>query len=100
MHLLSGSQCLSFTQTLTPTLTLGLSLGLPLGLAWGHFQDITFFIHTSFNDFSLDVFDDTDLLHLVSDSQHLLFSQELTPNLMLGSTQSETKYYILEVTPP
>ena len=89
-HLVSDSQRLTFSQELTPTLTLGLSLGLALGLAWGHFHDITFFIQTSFNDFSLDVFDDTDLLHLVSDSQHLLFSLELTPNLMLGSTPGQT----------
>ena len=82
--MLSDSQRLSFSQELTLTLTLGLSLGLGLGLAWGHFQDKYFFVSTSFKDFSLDVYDDTSLLHLVSDSQHLSFSQKLTPTLSLG----------------
>ena len=81
--MVSGSQRLSFSQELTPTLTLGLSLGLGLGLAWGHFQDKYFFRYTRFKDFSLNVYHDTNLLHLVSDSQHLLFSQELTPTLNL-----------------
>ena len=72
---------LSFSQELTPTLTLGLSLGLGLGLAWGHFQDIKLFMLTSFKDLTLDVFDDTYLLHLLSNSQRLSFSQELTPTL-------------------
>ena len=84
MHLVLGSQCFSFSQELTPTLTLGLSLGLGLGLAWGHFQNKNFFVYTSFKDFSLNVYDDTNLLHLVSDSQRLSFSQELTPTLTLG----------------
>ena len=84
LHLVSDSQRLSFSQELTPTLTLGLSLGLGLGLAWGDFQNKYFFVYTSFKDFSLNVYDDTNLLHLVSDSQRLSFSQELTPTLTLG----------------
>ena len=84
LHLVSGSERLSFSQELTPTLTLGLSLGLGLGLAWGHFQNKYFFVFTSFKDFSLNVYDDTNLLHLVSDSRRLSFSQELTPTLTLG----------------
>ena len=40
----------------------------------------------SFNDFTLEVFDETYLLHLVSDSQRLSFSQELTPTLKLSLT--------------
>ena len=84
LHLVSGSERLSFSQELTPTLTLGLSLELGLGLAWGHFQNKYFFVYTSFKDFSLNVYDDTNLLHLVSDSQRLSFSQELTPTLTLG----------------
>ena len=84
MHLVSASQRLSFSQELTLTLTLGLSLGLGLGLAWGYFKDKNFFVHTSFKHFSLNVYDDTNLLHLVCDSQRLSFSQELTPTLTLG----------------
>ena len=84
MHLVSDSQRLSFSQELTPTLTLGLCLGLGLGLAWGHFQKKYFFVYPSFKDFSLNVYDDSNLLHLVSDSQRLSFSQELTPTLTLG----------------
>ena len=84
MYLVSGSERLSFSQELTPTLTLGLSLGLGLGLAWGHFQGKNFFVYTSFKGFSLNVYDDTNLLHLVSDSQRLSFSQELTLTLTLG----------------
>ena len=84
MHLVSDSQRLSFSQELTPTLTLGLSLGLGLGLDWSHFQDKKFFVSTSFKDFSLNAYKDTILLHLVSDSQRLSFSQELTPTLNLG----------------
>ena len=80
MHLVSSSQPLSFSQELSPTLTLGLSLGL----AWGHFQDKNFFVYTSFKDLSLNVYDDTDLFHLVSDFQRLSFPQELTPTLTLG----------------
>ena len=38
----------------------------------------------SFKDFLLDVYDDTNLLHLVSGSERLSFSQELTPTLTLG----------------
>ena len=82
--MVSDSQRLSFSQELTPTLTLGLSLELGLGLAWGDFQNKYFFVYTSFKDFSLNVYDDTNLLHLVSDSQRLSFSQELTPTLTLG----------------
>ena len=84
--MVSDAPRLSFSQELTPTLTLGLSLGLGLGLglAWGLFQDKNFFFYTSFKDFSLNVYDDTIRLHLVSDSQRLSFSQELTPTLTLG----------------
>ena len=82
LHLVSDSKRLSFSQELTPTLNLGLSLTL----AWGHFQDIKFFIYTSFKDFSLNVYDDTNLFHLVSDSQRLSFSQVLTPTLTLSLT--------------
>ena len=57
-----------------PTLTLGLSLELGLGLAWGHFKNKYFFVYTSFNDFSLNVYDDTNVLHLVSGSERLSFS--------------------------
>ena len=84
LHLVSDSQRFSFSQELTPTLTLGLSLRIGLELAWGHFQDKIFFFYTSFKDLSLNVYDDTNLLHLVSDSQRLSFSQELTPTLTLG----------------
>ena len=84
LHLVLDSQRLSFSQELTPTLTLGLSLGLGLGLAWGHFQDKKFSIYTSFKDFSLDIYDDSQVLQLVPDSQRLSFSQELTPTLTLG----------------
>ena len=84
LHLVSDSQRLSFSQELTPTLTLGLSLGLGLGLAWGDFQNKYFLVYTSFKDFSLNIYDDTNLLHLVWDSQRLSFSQELTPTLTLG----------------
>ena len=66
--------------SLTPTLCLALGLGL----AWGHLQDIKFFILKSLEGFSLEVFDDSHLLHLVLDSQCLSFSQQLTPTLTLG----------------
>ena len=56
---------------------------MSLGLAWGHFQDKIFFIYTSFKDISLDVYDDIHVLHVVSDSQRLSFSQELTLTLTL-----------------
>ena len=82
--MVSDSQRLSFSQELTPTLTLGLSLGLGLGLAWGHFQNKNFFVYTTFKDFSINVYDDTNLFLLVSDSKRLSFSQELTPTLNLG----------------
>ena len=84
MHLVSVSQRLLFSHQLTPTLTLGLSLRLGLGLAWGHFQNKYFLVYTSFKEFSLNVYDDTSLLHLVSVSQRLSNSQELTPTLTLG----------------
>ena len=74
LHLLSGSESLSFSQELTPTLTLGLSLGLGLGLAWGDLQNKYFFVYTSLKDFSLNLYDDTDVLHLVSGSERLSFS--------------------------
>ena len=83
-HLVSDFQRLLFPQELTPTLTLGLRLGLGLGLAWGHFKGKNFFVYTSFKDLSLNVYDDSNLLHLVSDSQRLSFSKELTPTLTLG----------------
>ena len=63
-----------------------LSLGLKLGLAWGDFQNKFFLVDTSFKDFSLNVYDDTNLFHLVSDFQRLSFLQELTPTLILGVT--------------
>ena len=79
-----GSERLSFLQELTLTLTLGLSLGLGLGLAWGHFQNKYFFVYTSSKDFSLNVYDDTNLLYFVSGSERLSFSQELTLTLTWG----------------
>ena len=84
MHLVSGSERLSFSQELTPTLTLGLRLGLELGLPWGDFQNLYFFVYTSLKHLSLNVYEDTNLFNLVSDSQRLLFLQELTPTLTLG----------------
>ena len=84
LHFVSGSQRLLFSQELTPTLTLGLSLGLELGLAWGDFQNNFFFVLTSFKAFSLNVYDDTNLLPLFSGSERFSFSQELTPTLTLG----------------
>ena len=101
--MVSDSQRLSFSQELTPTLTLGLSLGLGLGLAWGHFQNKNFFVYTSFKDFSLNVYDDTNLFHLVWDSQRFSFSEELTPTLILwlslglglGWDHFQNKYFIV-----
>ena len=84
MHLVSGSERLLFSQELTPTLTLGLSLGLGLRLAWGDFQNKYFLVYISLKDFSLNVYDDTNLLHLVSGFERSSFSQELTPTLTLG----------------
>ena len=81
---MSGSKRFSFSQELTPTLTLGLSLGVGLGLDWGHFQNKYFFVFTSFKDFFLNVYDDSNLLYLVSGSERLSFSQDLTPTLTLG----------------
>ena len=105
MHLVSESQRLSFSQELTQTLTLGLSLGLWLGLAWGHFQDKKFYIYTRFRDFSLHSYNQTHVLHLVSSSQPLSFSQELTPTLTLGLSlglgsrlawgQFQSKYFLI-----
>ena len=82
LHFVLDSQRLSFSHELTSNLLLGLSLRL--GLAWGHFEDKKFYIYTTFKDFSLDVYDDIDVLHLVSDSQRFLFSKELTPTLTLS----------------
>ena len=82
LQLVLDSQRLSFSQELTPTRTLGLSLGL--GLAWGHFQDKYFYVSTKHKDLFLNVYDDTNLLHLVSDSQCLSFSHVLTPTPTLG----------------
>ena len=84
MHLVSYSQRLSFSLELTPTVTLRLILGLELGLAWDHIKDKKVFIYTTFKDFSLDVYDDIDVLHLVSDSQRFSYSKELTLTLTLG----------------
>ena len=70
---MSGSERFSFSQELTPTLTLGLTLGLGLGLTWVHFQNKYIFVFTSFKDFPLNVYDDTNLFHLVSDSERLSF---------------------------
>ena len=53
-------------------------------LAWGDFQNKYFFVYTSLKHLSLNVNDDTNLLHLVSGSKRLTFSQELTPTLTLG----------------
>ena len=83
-HLVSDSQRFSFSQELTPTLTLGLSLGLGLMLAWGDFRNKYFLVYTSFKDFSLNIYDDTNLLHLVWGSERLSFFQELAPTLTLG----------------
>ena len=83
-HLVSDSQRWSLSQELTPILTLGLSLGLGLEFARGDFQNKYFFLFTSFKDFSLNVYDATNLLHLVSGSERLSYSQELTPTLTLG----------------
>ena len=82
LHLVSDSKRLLILKELTLTLTLRLSLGL--GLAWDHYHDKTFFILSIFEDCSFQVFEDTYLLHLVSDSQRLSFSQEFTPTLTLG----------------
>ena len=84
LHLVSGSKRLSFSQELTRTLTLGLSLGLELGIAWGDFQNKYFFVYTTLKHLLLNVYDDTNLFHLVSDSQRLSFLHELTPTLTLG----------------
>ena len=73
-----------FSQELSPTATLGLGLELRLRLAWGDFKNKYFLVYTSFKGFSLNVYDDTNLLHLVSGSKRLSFSQELTPTLTLG----------------
>ena len=83
LHLVSSSKRLSSSEELTPTLTLGLIIGLELGLAWGNFQNKYFFVYTSFKAFSLNVYDDANLLHFVSGFKRLSFSQELTPTLTL-----------------
>ena len=49
-----------------------------------NFQNKYFFVYTSFKDFSLNVYDDTNVFLLVSDSQRFSFSQELTPTVTLG----------------
>ena len=41
-------------------------------------------MYKTFKDFSLDVYDDIDVLHLVLDFQRFSFFQELTPTLALG----------------
>ena len=83
LHLVLGSERLLFLQELTPTLTLGLSVGLELGLPWVDFQNKYFFVYTSLKHLSLNVYDDTNLFYLVSDSQRFSFLQELTPTLTL-----------------
>ena len=83
LHLVSDSQRSLFSQELTPTLTLGLSLSLGLGSAWGHLEDKKFCVYTNFEHFSLVVYDDIHVLHLVSDFERLSFSQELTSTLTL-----------------
>ena len=82
MHLVAYFQRLSFSQELAPTLTLGLSLRLRL--AWDHFEGKLFLIYTTLEDFSLEVYEDIYVLHLVSDSQRLSLSQELTLTLTVG----------------
>ena len=77
--MVSDCQRLSFSQELTQTVTLGLSLGL--GLAQGNLKYKNVFIYTTFKDFSLDVYDDIHVLHLVSDTQRLSFSQEYVLNI-------------------
>ena len=57
LHLVLGSERLSFSQELTLTLTLGLSFGFGLGLAWGHFEIKYFLVGTSFKYFYLNVYD-------------------------------------------
>ena len=84
MDFVSGSERFSFSQELTLTLTLGLSLGLGLGLAWGDLQNKYFFVYTNLKHFSLNVYDDTNLLHFDSGSERLSFSQKVTPTLTLG----------------
>ena len=81
--MVSDSERLSFSQELTPHPYPRVSLRLELGLGWGHFHNEYFIVYTSFEDFSLNVYDGTNLLHMVSDSQRLSFSQELTPTLTL-----------------
>ena len=84
MRLVSDSQRRPFFEELTPTLTLGLSLGLGLGLVWGHFQNKYFLCTQVLKILFLNVYDDANLLYLVSVSQRLSFSQQLTPTLTLG----------------
>ena len=84
LHLVSDTQRFSLSHELTPTLTLRLSLELGLGLAWGHFQNKHFLAFTSFKDFSLNVYHDTNLLHFVSGSERFSFSNKLTPTPTLG----------------
>ena len=55
-------------------------------LAWGELQNKYFLVYTIFKDFSLNVYDDTNVLHLASGTKRLSFSQELTPTLTLGLT--------------
>ena len=57
---------------------------LRVRVSLGHLQIKYFFVYTSVKDFSLNVYDDTNLLHLVSGSERFSFSQELTPTLTLG----------------
>ena len=84
LHLVSDFQRLSFSQELSPTLTPGLTLRL--GLVWCHFEDKNFFIYTTLKHFSLDVYDDIHVLHLVSEFQRFSFSQEFTLTLTVGLT--------------
>ena len=85
MHLVADSKRLSFSLELTPTLRLERRLRLGLVVPLDHFFD-----KKGFEDFSLEVFDDTHLLHFVSDSQRLSFALDLIPALSLGLTPGKT----------
>ena len=50
----------------------------------GHIEDKKFFIYTTFKQFSIDIYDDVFVVHLVTAFKRSLFSQELTLTLTLG----------------